>query len=122
MLPNVPALAGRPAEKINGKDTPAKPGHKDYRPYTGKVSASLDERMKWIETNGSSYVGGPRGVSLTNVEPFDVGTATIDELIEFAKDEYNKDIPKGLSLKATRDAVIKLAQAAGAIIDPDSIN
>ncbi len=116
LLPNVPALAGRPAETTSdGKVIPAKKPHPDLRPFTGSVKATLDERMKWLETLGMAP--GQRQVSLANVEPFDVGTATLDELVMFAKDEYGLDLDKGKGLKAARTAVIEAATKAGVIKD-----
>lgn len=114
LLPNVPALAGRAAGVENGKAIPAKAGHRDLRVYTGSVKASYEERMKWLETSGLS-VG--RDVSMANVEPFDVGTATLDELVDFANLEYGLEINKGLGLKAARTTVIEAARKAGAIKD-----
>lgn len=122
LLPNIPALAGRPAEKTpSGHTIPAKKPHPNYRPFTGSPKASLEERMKWLETSGAAAPRG-REVSLANIEPFDVGTATLDELVEFGSSEYGLEINKGLGLKAARAAVIKAARDAGAIKDEEKLN
>lgn len=122
LVPNVPALAGRPAEKsASGHTIPAKPPHPNYRPYTGSLKAPLEERMKWLETLGT--LSGPREVSLANLEPFDVGTATLDECIEFAQNEYGVEVKRELGLKGVRAAVVDLykkASAARAAGDGDS--
>ncbi len=113
LLPNVPNLAGRAA---NGAHQPAKAGHKDYRVYTGDPKAAKDERLRWLQTQGIGAAGG-RQVTLANVEPFDVGTATMDDLIDFASTEYGVSLSKQLGLKAVRAEVIKLAKEAGAVPD-----
>jgi hypothetical protein len=111
----VPALRGRPAEKVEGgREIPAKPGHPDLRVYTGSVKASLEERMKWLETSGAG-VHTARQVVLADAEPFDLNTATLDEMIEFAKTEYGKTLDKSMGMKAVRAAVGKLATEAGAV-------
>lgn len=115
LVPNVPALRGRPAEKVDGREIPAKPGHPDYRVYTGSVKASLEERMKWLETSGAGVGGTRRAVVLSDEEPFDLNTATLDEMIEFAKSEYDKVLDKSMGMKAVRKAVADLAIAAGAV-------
>lgn len=124
ILPNVPALAGRPARKTDsGHVEPAKAGHPDLRVYTGDPKASKEERLRWLQTNGVG-TAAQRPVSLANVEPFDVGTATMDELVEFAQSEYGVDISrmKAQGLKAVRNEVIKLAKEAGAVADDDKLN
>lgn len=115
LVPNVPMLAGRKADPSKGQH--ARKPHPNYRVYTGDPRADLDERMKWLQTQvGSAGLGG-RQISLANVEPFDVGTATLDELIEFAQAEYGIPLSKQLGLKAVRNEVIKLAQEAGKVAD-----
>lgn len=118
LLPNVPALAGRPQKGQPGQPgfEPAKPGHRNYRIYTGDPKAALDERMRWLQTQVGS-VGRP--ITLVNIEPFDVGTATLDELIEFAQTEYGVALSKQLGLKAVRAEVIKLATDAGRVSDSE---
>jgi hypothetical protein len=114
LLPNVPALAGHPAETTpDGKTIPAKKPHPDLRPYTGSPKASLEERMKWLETLGVAPTR--REVVLADPEPFDIGLATLDELAQFAKDEYGLEIDKGAGIRAARNAVAAAARKAGAV-------
>lgn len=121
LIPNVPALAGRPAETTaDGKTIPAKKPHPDYRPFTGSVKSTLDERLQWLKTAGGHVNTGPRPVTLANVEPFDLGTATIGELIEFAQEEYKEKavhLSKEMGLKALRKEVARLAEEAGAVVE-----
>jgi len=128
LIPNVPMLGGRPAEKApSGQVIPARLPHPNYRPYTGSLKASEEERMKWIESSGfkiqtvndTSEPAAParRGVVLADVEPFDIGTATVNELIEFAQQEYNKTLSPAGGLKALRAQVGELARAAGAVTE-----
>jgi hypothetical protein len=126
LIPNVPMLAGRAAEVApNGQVIPAKPPHPNYRPYTGSLKATEEERMKWLESSGftiqtvSTEAGNAprRAVVLADVEPFDIGTATVGELIAFAKDEYGADLSPAGGLKALRTQVGKLALEAGAAVE-----
>lgn len=116
LLPNVPALAGYREAVVNGVLVPGKAMHRNYRVYTGDPKASAEERLKWLETSGS-VKAGPRPVTLANVEPFDVGTATRDELLAFASSEYQEDLSQVGGLKALRTRVIELATRAGAVTD-----
>lgn len=120
LIPNVPAIAGRPAETTtDGKTIPAKKPHPDYRPFTGSVKASLDERLAWIASLGGHASAAPRAVSLANLPAFDLGTATVDELIEFAQEEYKEKaahLSKTLGLKALRKEVARMAEEAGAVV------
>lgn len=124
LLPNVPALAGRPEEKApSGQTIPAKKPHPDYRPYTGSIKATEEERMHWLRSSGMTLqtadTGAPvrRGVLLSDEEPFDIGASTVAELIEFAKTEYGADLSPAGGLKALRAQVNDLAKKAGATVD-----
>lgn len=117
LVPNVPALRGRPAEVVDGRTVPAKAGHPDLRVYTGSVKASAEERLKWLETSGSGVATTRRAVVLSEEEPFDLNTATLDEMIAFAKAEYDAVFDKSMGMKAVRQAVGKLAAEAGAVRD-----
>jgi hypothetical protein len=129
LMPNVPMLAGRPGEKApSGQVIPARPPHPNYRPYTGSLKASEEERMKWLESAGLKIhtvtedaehtgVAPRRGVVLADVEPFDIGTATVSELIEFAQQEYGKTLSPAGGLRGLRTQVGELARAAGAVTE-----
>lgn len=128
LLPNVPALAGRPEEMgPNGRPIPAKKPHPDYRPYTGSLKASEEERMAWLRSAGlnvshevvevDDITPRRRAVVLSDEEPFDIGTSTVAELIAFAKSEYNAELSPAGGLQALRKQVNELAKKAGAAVD-----
>jgi hypothetical protein len=126
LMPNVPALAGRAAETApSGQVIPAKPPHPHYRPYTGSLKASGDERMHWLQSAGlvisntEVQIDAPvrRAVVLSDEPAFDIGTATVGELIAFAKEEYGQDLAATGGLKALRTQVGELARRAGATVD-----
>lgn len=86
-----------------------------YRVYTGDVKASLDERMAYIK----SGVGPARSrvVNTTPEEPFDVGTASKEDLVAFAASEYGLVLDSGKSLKLLREqfvATLKKLDGEGA--------
>lgn len=128
LLPNVPQLAGKPAEIApSGQVIPGRPPHPNYRPYTGSLKASEEERMKWLQSAGlmiSTVVvdtddapAPRRGVILADVEPFDIGTATVAELIAFAKEEYSVELNATGGLRGLRTQVGELAKKAGADVE-----
>lgn len=133
LMPNVPMLGGYPADRApNGQLIPARLPHPDYRPYTGSLKATEDERLAWLKSAGllvSEPVTVPdvetedaaprrrRAVVLSDEPPFDIGLATVAELIEFAKTEYGATLTPAGGLKALRQQVSELAQKAGATID-----
>jgi hypothetical protein len=56
-------------------------GHAKYRVFTGSPKATPEERMAWLRSMGN-------GTPLPTEDPFDIGTASVAELIAFAASEY----------------------------------
>jgi hypothetical protein len=62
--------------------------HRNMIPYTGSVKASLEERMRWIRTGGNTRRNVTSSAPIEELPPFDVSTASKEELIDFAKEEF----------------------------------
>ena len=56
-------------------------GHAKYHVFTGSPKATPEERMAWLRSMGN-------GTPLPTEDPFDIGTASVAELIAFAASEY----------------------------------
>lgn len=65
--------------------------HPKMMPYTGSVKASLEERMRWIRTGGARR-NVTASAPVVELPPFDVSTATREELVAFGKEEFNLDL------------------------------
>lgn len=83
--------------------------NKNLLPYNGAPDASLDERMQFLRTGSARRVvnSAPQEAP----PPFDVGTATADELIAFAFNEYGHQLNPKAPLHVLKNQVIKLANA-----------
>lgn len=80
--------------------------------YHGDAKASLAERMKYLNSGRRAVFSAPP----VEAEPFNVGTATREELIDFAATEYGVKLDQRLGLPAMRG---KVAQLAGVASDGD---
>jgi hypothetical protein len=90
-------------------NTPRLRVHKDYRVYTGNPTDDIETRKRWLKGVGQRT---PRVVDSTaDVAPFDVGTATADDLVMFAFENYGKVLDSALPPKKLREAVKALADA-----------
>ena len=91
-------------------NTPRLRAHAMYRVYGGALEASLPERMAWLK----GMMRMPRKV--VNTAPaqdtFDIGTATADDLVVFALEEFGATLDPALPLKKLRTKVAELAAAA----------
>ncbi len=101
-----------------------------FRPYHGDAKASLDDRMRYL-----SGLGAKRAVVFTPPEPFDVGLADKDALLQFAQDQYGAVLDSSKPLNKLREEVFNLANLPdipvrqqpsstvpdGDFFDPDSI-
>lgn len=87
IYPNVPLLA-----KL-----------KTMRPYTGDIKAPLEERLKYL-----SGLPTRRAVTFDEPEPFNISTASKQELIAFAMDEYSEPIGEDEHLNKVRATVCSL--------------
>jgi len=91
-------------------NTPRLRVHPMYRVYGGSLDASLPERMAWLK----GMMRMPRKVVNTAPadEAFDIGTATADDLVLFALEEFGQVLDPTLPLKKLRTRVAELAAAA----------
>lgn len=85
--------------------------HAKLRVFHGDPKASAKERLKYLESQH-----GHRSVVNTVVdsEPFDIGKATKDELIEFAASEYGISLNEKAPIAALRKQVSDAAASVGA--------
>lgn len=94
----------------NSVNTRANP---DYRPYTGSLKASIEERMKFI----ASSVGGSHARvidSSAEVPEFDVATATKDEIIAFAFAEFGAVLSEATDIRTLRKQLMAASEHASA--------
>lgn len=104
LMPNVPKIAALA----------------NYRPYPGKADDSVEVRKQFIERGNHS---GPRGFvnSAANTAPFDLGTASKDELVTFAMDEYGIALDPSKHLNRLRAEFTGLVASAGAKVPEDGM-
>lgn len=90
-------------------NTPRLRVHKDYRVYTGNPTDDLETRKRWLKGVDRRT---PKVIDSTpDAAPFDVGTATADDLVMFAFENYGKVLDSALPPKKLREAVKALADA-----------
>lgn len=92
LFPNVPLVAKKP----------------NFRVYTGSPKASLQERQQYIKMGGLRKV--PALVN-TEPEPFDVGRATKEDIILFAREEFGMELDISKPLARLREDLVALARA-----------
>ena len=105
--PNMPFLIHRTDGRLM-PNTPLMRKHKSLVPYTGSVKASLEERMRYLAT------GSSRRVTLAppqEEEVFDIGTATKEEILDFALAEYGQQLNEKAPVHILRGQLNKLVQA-----------
>lgn len=84
--------------------------HPKLVPYTGSVKASLEDRLRWLRTGGSRRVVASAPVE--ELPPFDVSTATKEELIAFAKEEFGLELNPKAPPHIMRNQILAAAKAA----------
>lgn len=92
LFPNVPLVAKKP----------------NFRIYTGNPKATLAERQQYVK------MGGLRKIpALTNTEPppFDVGRATKEDILLFARDEFGIELDGEKPLARLREDLVLLARS-----------
>lgn len=92
-----------------------------YRVYTGDPKASLDERMAYIK----SGVGPQRTRivnSATEEPPFDIGTASKEDLVAFAAGDYGIVLDSNKPLKTLRDEFLKAVKALDGGAPPEDLS
>jgi len=81
-------------------------GHAKYRVFTGSPKATSEERMAWLRSMGN-------GTPLPTEDPFDIGTASVAELIAFAASEYGVTLDPSTHHNKMRAELRRLAAEAG---------
>jgi hypothetical protein len=83
----------------------------NYRVYGGDINAALPERMKWLK---SALRAHPKAIvnSKAEEDTFDVGTASVDDLIVFAVENFGASLNPKHPLKNLRAEVMRLAEVA----------
>lgn len=92
---------------------------KDMILYTGNPKAGPEERRRYVESMKTGRLG-MRSVIDTS-QAFDVGTATVQDLIDFALTEYGKTLNPAAPLVTLRKQIVLLAKEANALIQASSL-
>ena len=98
-------------------NTPRLRVHKDYRVYTGDINAALPERMRWLK-------GAPRHqpTKVVNTQEaadeFDLGSASKEDIVLFALQQYGATLDPGQDIRTLRKAVMRLYEAANKVAEP----
>ena len=92
----------------------------NYRPYHGPAKAPLEARLMYLRTEGrmgSAYrpLTDSSVEQAPPVEPFDIATASRDDLINFAFTEYGKSLDPTAHLATIKKQVREFARIAGAL-------
>ena len=80
-------------------------GHAKYRVFTGSPG-DPEERMAWLRSMGN-------GTPLPTEDPFDIGTASVAELIAFAASEYGVTLDPSTHHNKMRAELRRPAAEAG---------
>jgi hypothetical protein len=85
--------------------------HPKYRPYHGTLTATQAERMTYLKTEFKAI---PRTViDSSTAKPFDIASASREELMAFALAEYGTSLAPTLNAMSMRVQIRKLAEDAG---------
>lgn len=76
----------------------------NYRVYTGDIKANLAERLRYLESAGHKVR------PIAEFEPFDIGKATLEDIIAFAQDEYGEDLSKETDVRVARKKLMTLSK------------
>lgn len=92
-------------------NTPRLRVHPQYRVYAGPKDADAAGRLRWLE--GQSRGGKTKLVnSKADEDTFDVGTATADEMVIFALENYGLKLDPKKPLKTLRKELMEAAAKA----------
>lgn len=86
--------------------------HPKYRVYGGPLDAPVSARMKWLA--GALRQMPKVTNSKAESDVFDVGTATADDLVVFAMENWGAVLDPTKDLRELRKAVMKLAEVDNA--------
>ncbi len=101
LMPNVPGLAA----------------HKSYRVYRGPKGADTETRLRWL---AGDMKRAPMKVvnSEADADNFDVGTATKDDLIVFAMEQYGHIMDPKIDIRTMRKTIVEMAEKKAAAEAP----
>ncbi len=98
-------------------NTPLMRRNQRFRPYYGDVKASLADRMRFL-----AGLAARREV-VYNPEPeapFDIGTASVDDLLNFAVEQFGRVLDPSKPVKKLREEVFALSQMGDALPGSES--
>lgn len=108
--PKMPFLIHR----VDGRlmpNTPLMRKHPDYRPFTGSVKASKEERMLFLSTGSTrARIVNTEPEDADETPPFDIGKATKDELVAFAFMEFGAALDPATDIRTLRKQLQALAE------------
>lgn len=94
------------ANSLNTRSNP------DYRPYTGKLNASVEQRLAFVRSSvGSSRTRVVNSAPDTDPATFDLGKASKAEIIAFAMDEFQIPLSEATDVRTLRAQVLAASRA-----------
>lgn len=114
LMPNVPRLGGRP--EVRDQQTgrvlePGIPPHPKYRVYMGDPNATREERMRVLRV-GMGIETAPIFDTQPTAAPFDIATASAEELVAFAQQQYGMSLSPNTPVHLLRGRVKAAAEKA----------
>jgi hypothetical protein len=84
----------------------------DYRPYTGSLKATLEERMVYINSSISGSRTRVVDSSAEEAPTFDLGKASKDEVIAFAFQEFGMVLSENTDIRTLRKQILEASERA----------
>lgn len=88
----------------------------NWRLYYGKADASIEERVAYVQ----KFHDSRRAAVEMETGAFNIGTATREQLIDFAGNEYGARLDPKLTLAELRRAIGDMAAKEGALVAPQT--
>jgi len=114
LMPNVPRLGGRAEVRDNQTGRvlePAIPPHAKYRVYMGDPKAPLEERLRILKVGMGAELA-PIFDTQPAAQPFDIATASAEELVAFAQQQYGMSLSPNTPVHLLRGRVKAAAEKA----------
>ncbi len=114
LMPNVPRLGGRAEVRDNQTGRVLEPGvppHPKYRVFMGDPKATKEERLRILQV-GMGAEMAPIFDTQAAVQPFDVATASAEELVAFAHQQYGMSLSPNTPVHLLRGRVKAAAEKA----------
>jgi hypothetical protein len=90
-------------------NTPLIAKKQNFRPYHGKLDASLEDRMAYLQGLSARRRVINTAAAADEDQAFDIAKATKDELITFAQEQFGEILDPALHLNKLRADVARLA-------------